>query len=341
MVKRLVVYLVAVVMLTGCSKPPAQAPRPRIISYSPSVTDILIDLGLEQHLVGVTSWCMLPAGVTKPIVGSESAINTETVLELAPDLIFVQQKTEKFDPLLKRLPSCRVVSVKTDSVEGVLQSIRTIGQEVDKAGPQPLGAAEKSEKLSAGVRRHLEEIRRKAPSRRPRVLFVMGHDHPYTTGRDTFLHELIEIAGGVNAAGESYTGWKSINLEVILALAPEVLICQTTPTEEGAARTYWNALKDLPAVKAGKVIVTTDRRLTIFGSRIGDSAQQLALWMHGASGTAAPAISLKTARAAAMMLCLQDPLPLPGLIVLSEDPIAYITIGPPRLQTGSPLGGRP
>jgi iron complex transport system substrate-binding protein len=128
MVKRPLPLVVTARLIFGCTGDSRRAPHPRIVSYSPAVTDIVYDLGLGEHLVGVTSWCILPAGQSKPIVGGETRPNTEAILGLGPDLIFIQQDPSSFNALRAQDPRVRVISVKTDSLAGILQSIRTIGQ---------------------------------------------------------------------------------------------------------------------------------------------------------------------------------------------------------------------
>jgi iron complex transport system substrate-binding protein len=273
MVKRTLVGLVSLACILGCGPRPAPAPRPRIISYSPSVTDILYDLDLGEHVVGVTSWCILPPGQSKPVVGSETAINTEAVLKLRPDLIFIQQDPSRFQPLLRQDPNVRVLSVKTDSIEGILAAVRTIAEAA--------GVAKRGQALAGRIARRLEDIRRRwSDQPRPRVLFAMGYDHPATCGRGTYLDEIITLAGGRNVAAEKYSGWPTINVDVVLSLAPDVLICQTNPQDAESARNYWTSLKGLPAARSGRVYVSTDRRLTIFGSGIADTADQFARWIH-------------------------------------------------------------
>jgi len=269
------VALLGLGIVAGCrdKSPDAQVPRPRIISYAPSVTDILYDLGLGDHIVGVTSWCILPAGQVKQVVGSESDVNTEAILALQPDLIIVHQDLAPFEQVQVHRPTCRVISVRTKTVEGIIGSIETIAEAA--------GVSQRGRDLAGEVRRDLDELRSAAAGRdRPGVLFVHGFDHPYTCGAGTYVGELIEMAGGRNVAAEYYEGWPSINAEMVMKMAPDVLICQANAAEADKALEYWQRLADIPAVAKGRVYVSTCRRMTIPGSRIAEAAAQFAEYIH-------------------------------------------------------------
>jgi len=83
------------VAISGCSNRSEQSEKganhPRIVSFAPSLTQILFDMGLSRNIVGVTRWCVLPKGVSKPIVGDRFHVNTEAILNVDPDIILIQQ----------------------------------------------------------------------------------------------------------------------------------------------------------------------------------------------------------------------------------------------------------
>ena len=122
--------------------------------------------------------------------------------------------------------------------------------------------------------------------RRPRVLFILGTERPSAIGPGWLTDELLAIAGGTNAAAEAgLSGWANINLETVLKLQPDVLICQVSGGERqiAAAERYWRRLTGLKAVKTDRLYVTGDRRLTIPGSRVAETARKLAEMIHPAA----------------------------------------------------------
>lgn len=278
MIKRTLSILVATTLIIGCAPKVRPAPRPRIISYSPAVTDILYDLGLGEHIVGVANYSILPDGENKPIVGDVSNPNSEFILSLQPDIILHQSspQTTQFDSIKRHLPELKVVSVMTDSVPGVLDSIRTIAE--------VSGVKDRGEELAAKIKARLDALEQKCKDLpRPRVLFVMGYDHPGTAGGKTYLDDIITLAGGVNVARDM-DRYPQINAEWVLQAKPDVIICQIDkPSEVDAARRYWLSLAGVPAAQSGRVYVTADPRITIYGSRLADVAEQFGAWIHGES----------------------------------------------------------
>lgn len=128
----------------------------------------------------------------------------------------------------------------------------------------------------------LEQLQLAAEGKpREKTLFVMGYERPNTGGGGTFIDEMISVAGGVNAPSEQgYSGWKTLNRENILAMNPDVIICQISPGQEDAAIAYWNTLAELPAVRSGKVFVVTDRRWTIPSLRSVEYIESLFGMIH-------------------------------------------------------------
>ncbi len=285
----LAIILAAGVCCVGCGddERAAGAPHPRIISFSPSVTDIVYDLGLGDHLVGVTSWCILPEGESRPVVGTEQKAGIERIVSLDPDLIFIHQDAAPFERVRELLPDVRIISTQTDELDGILRSIRTVA---DAAG-----APDRGEALAGEVHARLDAVReRVAGLPRPRVLFVMGYDHPGTVGADTYIDDLITLAGGQNVAAEHYTYYPTINADMILRMAPEVLICQVNEDDVDAVRRYWNGLGDVPAVANGRVYVTTYDRMLIPGSRVYEVAELFARCIHPEAAATLPATGAAT-----------------------------------------------
>jgi ABC-type hemin transport system substrate-binding protein len=64
---------------------------PRILSLVPSITALLVDLGLADFLVGRTGFCIHPAGVVKSMaeVGGTEDVNLTKIRRLAPPHVIV------------------------------------------------------------------------------------------------------------------------------------------------------------------------------------------------------------------------------------------------------------
>jgi iron complex transport system substrate-binding protein len=190
----------------------------RIISLAPSNTEILFALGLGDKVVGVTDWCDYPPeALEKEKVGSYDTPDTEKIVALNPDLILVAYGTTM--DVINNLVGLglTVFGIKTTDLDDLLNDIRTIGEITDKELEAYALTSEMESKIEAiaDATSELEE--------RPRVFYIVWHDPLWTAGSGTFIHELIEKAGGVNIC-QNITGYTTISIEEIVARNPEVII---------------------------------------------------------------------------------------------------------------------
>jgi iron complex transport system substrate-binding protein len=268
----------------GCAKPLPRpsAAKPRIASFSPAITDMLFDLGLGDHVVGVTTQCDVPGNLPggQPTVLGDvlSGVNAERIVAAKPDVLLIQMNAELFEPVRKLDGKLRVEHFTIESLADIAGAIERIA---DIAGAPAVGKAKKQEFLDqlAALRRRVDQAfgpgaTQPAPAR-PKVLMVWGTDRPSTGGRNTFISEMIEAAGGVNAA-EKYEGWKSINVEMAVNAAPDILVCLDESGRPDDAKAYWLRVQELPAARAGRVFVVSDRRWTIPSARSPKYVAELA-----------------------------------------------------------------
>ena len=280
MTRYLLILPAAVLLLAGCRKemPLPQAKRPRIVSFSPALTQIIFDMGLGEHVVGVTTYCRPPAGQSRPIVGDANDVG-EAIPALRPEVILIQQDPRTFEGLRRKHPSIRIEHFKIETLADIASAMERIGR---IAGRAELGSERKEQFLA-----ELESVRARAPAgRRVRVLFTDGHEPPLVAGRGTFIHQIVELAGGVNAAAD-YKGWDNLSKETIQAAAPDVLICRTEAGREEAVKARWMGLPSLPAARTGRVYMVTDRDWIIPSARMAKFARRLSEMIHPPAETRA------------------------------------------------------
>jgi ABC-type hemin transport system substrate-binding protein len=269
------ILLVAILLFTGCGRdlPRSEAPAPRTVSFSPAVTDILFEMGFGDHVVGVTTYCQPPDNVSIPIVGNDLNISIEPILAVEPDVLITQSNPARFDTLRSLKPDVRIEHIKIETLGDIAEAMARIAKLM---GEPSKGAAASSEFLAG-----LDKVRRRVGQLpKPRVIFVMGHHDPSTGGQETFINELIEVAGGVNASAEKYKGWKKIGIESLLKLAPDVIVCRSEASVADEARKYWSELT-AACPKRVRIHVVTDRRWTIPTGRMASVfAPALADFLH-------------------------------------------------------------
>jgi iron complex transport system substrate-binding protein len=201
--------------------PNAEPKKQRIISLAPSTTEILFSLGLDEEIVGVSTFCNYPAQARdKEKVGTFSQPNIEKIISLKPDLIFatgLEQATtvEK----LKRLKLNVYVS-DPSNIQELFDSIKEIGKLVNKEA--------ESEKSVSQMESKIEEIKIKvkdiAPDKKPRVFMEIWHDPLMTAGKGSFVDELINLAGGINIAYDTPRAYSYFSPEQVIKRNPDCII---------------------------------------------------------------------------------------------------------------------
>lgn len=264
----------------------AQTPQ-RIVSASPSITEMLYSLGLGDRVVGVTEYCHFPPEVRdKAKIGSYLNPSMETIVALQPDLAVVLEEHGALVDQLKRI-HVPVLAVQHNDVDGIYASLQAIAA---RTGVESAAAKRISE-----IKSGLALVRAKAeglPSRK--TIFVIGRT-PNTirdlvcVGRGSFLNELIEIAGGRNAFAETIAFYPRISREELLAGDAEVVIDMGDMSDtDGVTEEHrlsvielWRkAFPDMPAVRAGRAYAVADDRFVVPGPRIAEAAQLFLEMIH-------------------------------------------------------------
>lgn len=278
-------FAAAALAAAGCREAPPRpdAPRPRIVTFSPALTQIVFDMGLGGHVVAVTTQCILPPGQPRKRVGDAFNLNAESIVWARPQVLLVQSKVEKFATVRRLDPGIRIEHFQIESLADIRRAIERIGRIVG----QPKLAAEAAERFDAKV----AAIRgRVAGAPRPRVLFALGHMNPSVPGAGTFIGDMIELAGGINAGdpGRPHKRWRNPALEEISVAAPDVIVCQADSGQDSEARRYWLSRTELPAAKTRRIHVVTDRRWTIPSTYSVTLAGELAEMIHPAAPGGGP-----------------------------------------------------
>lgn len=275
--KRLIIPLLAVAALqAGCreTRPRPNAPHPRIVSYSPAITDMLFDMGLGDHVVAVTRKDILPPGQSRKVVGDALHVDPEAIAATDPDLVLTQM-SKGFEGVKRLDPGIRVEHIRIESLKHITDAMTRIGRLAGKSGAA-LKAVGRFRSALAGVGKAVGD------RPRPRVLFALEYLNPLVPGKGTFMDEMITLAGGANAGvpGGKHPRWRNMDIEEIIAARPEVIICQVLPGREKDARNYWSNVPNLPAAKTGRIHIVTDRRWTIPSIRSAEFAGQLVGMIH-------------------------------------------------------------
>ncbi len=249
----------------------------RIVALSPASVEVLAAIGLTDRVVGVAACSCMPKALSKvKVVADYTATNVEKIVALNPDLVFVGGSgftpQEAIDAL--RATNITVVTIDPLGVDGVLHSIRLIG---DAAGASVAAAA-----LAAEAQGEIAALAALVPANpRPAVFYeVDATGAIYGLSVDDYAAELITLAGGEPiTSGES--GVWEIDLESLVAAQPEVILlgdaAYGTTAEAVAARPGWGSM---PAVVDGSIVAVDGDLITTPGPRIATALRALILAIH-------------------------------------------------------------
>src|SRR2546427_1340436 len=195
----------------------------RIVSTAPSVTEILFALGAGDQVVGDTLYCNYPeAAKSKPKIGGYATPNIELILALNPDLVFVNDSQTNVVAALRQTGRIDVITLHPDSVSGIYRSIQIIAEKI--------GMPERGTRLVQSIDNEIHQnTGRTNRDPKPKVLFVVGRT-PATVaglvvvGRGSYLNELIELAGGVNAATDVLLQYLRFSFEEVIRRDPDIIL---------------------------------------------------------------------------------------------------------------------
>lgn len=263
----------------------AAAPQ-RIVSTTPSITELLFALGAGNRVVGVTNYCRHPAQArTLPKIGTYIQPDLERIAALKPELVVIQKNPVQLRARLERL-GLRVLELQYDSIAETFAAINALAEAV--------GAAGQGHALRAKIDRELTEIRNKVQGRAPKSLvFIIGRnpgtvDGLVAAGRTSYLSELMEVAGGRNAFADSIAPYPKITLEELFARNPEVIVDmgdmaateKASEAERKAVIQLWSRYEALRAVREGRVFVVADDMFVVPGPRMVEAAREFARMLH-------------------------------------------------------------
>lgn len=261
----------------------AQPNKPqRIVSLAPNLTEILFALGIGERIVAVSSNSDYPTeAANKKKVGSFWQPNTEAIIVSKPDLVItLRTRTEQQKAVadsLKRL-RFKVLTLKIEKIAELLTAIQKIGTAT--------GCEQRSGELVKNISNQLNLLQSKVSSAaKVKVLWVVQVEPLRVAGRNTFINELIELAGGENAIGTTIQQYPSISSEELLACRAETIIqsamgTSDIPGQQQAAETFWSKFPALPAVKNNRIFVIEPDTTLRLGPRLLQGAETIASCLH-------------------------------------------------------------
>ena len=265
----------------------------RIVSLVPSLSEALVVLGLGDRVVGVTEYCVHPAGAFDglPKLGGTKDADVEGIVRVEPDLVIANQE-ENTVRVVRKLAEQDIDVWVTyprtvrDGAE-LLVELASLGATAE-AKEQCLGPVLEALAWAEGSR----ATQLASGSPRPKVFCPIWRDPWMTINGDTYIHDMIELCGGENLfgapegpGGEEQSGGREqsgdrrypiVELDFVLAAQPDVILLPDEPY----AFDEWDKKRlsrtDTPAARAGRIHLIDGTLVSWYGPRIAEAIRALA-----------------------------------------------------------------
>ena len=243
----------------------------RVVSLAPNLTENIFAVGAGDKLVGDTTYCNYPEAAQKIAkVGDTMNPNMETIIALKPQIVFVSTASQ-IETFTKTLEANNITVFVTNpkDLSGVLANLKQLADIFGTTDRAAILLNELNERIVAVD----EQVRDK-----PKIkIFVQISKEPlFTIGKDSFLTEIIERAGGISVTKTVETAYPKISKETALALNPEAVILSESPDNLEPNDVF----KDSLAVKNKKVFKINADIISRPSPRIVDALEQIADALH-------------------------------------------------------------
>jgi iron complex transport system substrate-binding protein len=228
-------FILSACLLLVTSLPLFAAEGTRYISLAPSTTEILFALGLDDEIIGVSSFCNYPPKAkAKEKIGDFSSPNIEKILALKPDYIFCTglEQTPAIESLKRYGLPVYVADPK--NIQELLESIKQIG-ELTKRNTQ---AQQVIVAMQDEITKITQQAQRIPADKRLKIFIEIWFEPLTTAGKGSFIDELITLAGGINIAKNTLRPYSIFSPEEVIKQNPDCIFL-----------TYMNEEKPIELVK--------------------------------------------------------------------------------------------
>ena len=282
MKKALVLFLVAVCLMPlfaqSISESSETSGQLRIVSLGPNVTEIIYALGAGDSLVGRTDYCNYPdEALAVTSIGTLYEPNLEAILALDADVAIASSIVNP--AFIDSLTNAGVAAYQFEEEESLEGTFRLIREVADVIGKSAEG-----EQIIASMKERIEAVKDKvslipADQRKSTMyIFSYGDWGDYAATGETYLNDVIEAAGGINAARDGM--YWSISKELLLSQDPDtILLGAYSYTDTAAAIADFSSLapySELSASKTGNVYTINGDAAERQGVRTADTVEEIA-----------------------------------------------------------------
>lgn len=253
-------------------------PVNRVVSLAPNLTELVYAAGAGSSLVAGTTADDYPPAVDTLSRVSALPVDFEAVAMQEPDLVLATDQvnppgdTETFSAL--DLP---VYFFSFSSLTDVFEGLRTMGRLL---GTETIArdSARVLEQQMAALRTRTESL---SSQQRPRVLVLIGDETLYSFGTGSYIHTLVEEAGGRSITESINTKAPTLSEEYVLTQKPDVIIGAWGANYDSSRLLDLHPSWDVvPAIQENRVYSVPSSLLLRPGPRLVQGAWQMAHYLH-------------------------------------------------------------
>ncbi len=239
----------------------------KVVSLSPSITDIIYALGNESRLSGVSVNCDNPGEL--PVLGTALLPETDKIIELGANVVFAPEQLPETEKSRLDTHGIVVVVIKyADSFDAWKQTYTDVALVMSGN----ISGKQNAEATFTRIKTKLDETKALVPAAIPAVFFIDGETA--FTG-DSFVSSMMEFAGCENIAGTA--AGSAFSYAAAAAVNPQVIFTFTG----GKAGVMANeALKATEAVTSGRVIEIDPKLVERQGETVTELVRQMAAGAH-------------------------------------------------------------
>lgn len=236
----------------------------RIVSLVPSLTELVIDLGIGDRLIGRTRFCVHPEEVVKdiPIVGGTKSLNLDSVRELDPDYIIANKEENRKVDIEKLSEDYEVRLTDISTIEDAMITIHDLGADLD--------LQEKAEELTGKISGILEERPDEPPIN---TAYLIWRTPWMTVGADTYIHDVMDH-WKLHNIFEDRQRYPTIALEELERRSPQLILLSSEPFPFSEKHT----VEVEEACPGSRVLLVNGEWFSWYGSRMVSAFREMNVW---------------------------------------------------------------
>jgi len=225
----------------------------RIVSLVPSITELLVDMGLEENIVGVTKFCVHPKHLkkSKPLIGGTKSVKTTIINELKPDIIFASKEENDQKQVTELILHHRVFVSDIKTLKDATRFNKLVGKIFEK------------EASFLKIDKAIKKAFSTAVFKNEKALYLIWKNPYMTVGGDTYISDIMSKIGLANVL-KTTKRYPSIDAQYIEELEVDYIFLSSEPFP--FKEKHIIELKELNP--QAKVILVDGEAFSWYGSRL-------------------------------------------------------------------------